>query len=96
MVRPVGITKVTIKRNEERRPTLGTPFLSRIFVKILAVKAFKHPFSKLLIIAIVIGAMFFSVPFYVFLIHFIILFILSMFVCPCVYKNVDELFTKKN
>ena len=83
MVRPVGVTKVTIKRNEERRPTLGTPFLSRFFVKILAAKAFKsfkHPFSKLLIIAIVIGAMFFYVPFYVFLIHFIILFILSMFI----------------
>ena len=74
MVRPVGITKVTIKRKEERRPTLRT------LVKILAPKAFKHPISKLLIIAIVIGAMFLILPFHVFVIHFIILFILCMLV----------------
>ena len=74
MVQPVGVRKVTIKRKEERRPTLGT------LVKILTAKAFKHPISKLLIIAIMIGVVFFSVPFYVFLIHFIILFILSMLV----------------
>ena len=74
MVRPVGFTKVTMKRKEERRPTLRT------LVKILAAKAVKHPISKLLIIAIMIGAMFLILPFYVFLIHFIILFILSMLV----------------
>ena len=75
MVRPVGFTKVTMKRKEERRPTLRT------LVKILAAKAVKHPISsKPLIIAIVIGAMFLILPFYVFLIHFIILFILSMLV----------------
>ena len=74
MVRPVGFTKVTMKRKEERRPTLRT------LVKILAAKAVKHPISKLLIIAIMIGAMFLILPFYVFLIHFIIFFILGMFV----------------
>ena len=74
MVRPVGFTKVTMKRKEERRPTLRT------LVKILAAKAVQHPISKLLIIAIMIGAMFLILPFYVFLIHFIILFILSMLV----------------
>ena len=47
MVQPVGVRKVTIKRKEERRPTLRT------LVKILAAKAFKHPISKLLIIALV-------------------------------------------
>ena len=64
MVRPVGFTKVTMKRKEERRPTLRT------LVKILAAKAVKHPISKLLIIAIMIGAMFLILPFYVFLIHY--------------------------
>ena len=82
MVQPVGVRKVTIKRKEERRPTLRT------LVKILAAKAFKHPISKLLIIAIMIGAMFLTVPFYVFLIHFIILFILSMMLLLIFYMYI--------